>query len=105
MTRAIADQSRTIRVPVHMGDQINKMLRISHQLTQRLGRSPTPEELAAEMEIPARKVEQMLDVARRPLHWKCQRMTRAKARWVISSKTPKAPRRPTVSGLICCATS
>ncbi|MGC9467911.1 MAG: sigma-70 family RNA polymerase sigma factor [Anaerolineae bacterium] len=67
VTRAIADQSRTIRVPVHMGDQINKMLRISHGLTQRLGRSPTPEELAAEMEIPVRKVEQMLDVARRPL--------------------------------------
>jgi len=67
VTRAIADQSRTIRVPVHMGDQINKMLRISHQLTQRLGRGPTPEELAAELEIPVRKVEQMLDVARRPL--------------------------------------
>jgi RNA polymerase primary sigma factor len=67
VTRAIADQSRTIRVPVHMGDQINKMLRISHQLTQRLGRSPNPEELAAELEIPVRKVEQMLDVARRPL--------------------------------------
>ena len=67
VTRAIADQSRTIRVPVHMGDQINKMLRISHQLTQHLGRTPTPEELAAEMEIPVRKVEQMLDVARRPL--------------------------------------
>jgi len=67
VTRAIADQSRTIRVPVYMGDQINKMLRISHQLTQQLGRGPTPEELAAEMEIPVRKVEQMLDVARRPL--------------------------------------
>jgi len=67
VTRAIADQSRTIRVPVHMGDQINKLLRISHQLTQQLGRSPTPEELAAEMEVPVRKVEQMLDVARRPL--------------------------------------
>ena len=67
VTRAIADQSRTIRVPVHMGDQINKLLRISHQLTQRLGRDPTPEELAAELEIPVRKVEQMLDVARRPL--------------------------------------
>jgi RNA polymerase primary sigma factor len=67
VTRAIADQSRTIRVPVHMGDQINKMLRISHQLTQRLGRDPAPEELAAELEIPVRKVEQMLDVARRPL--------------------------------------
>ena len=67
VTRAIADQSRTIRVPVHMGDQINKLLRISHQLTQRLGRAPTPEELAAELDIPVRKVEQMLDVARRPL--------------------------------------
>ena len=67
VTRAIADQSRTIRVPVHMGDQINKMLRISHQLTQRLGRSPTPEELGAELEIPVCKIEQMLDVARRPL--------------------------------------
>ncbi len=67
VTRAIADQSRTIRVPVHMGDQINKLLRISHQLTQRLGREPTPEELAAELDIPVRKVEQMLDVARRPL--------------------------------------
>ena len=67
VTRAIADQGRTIRVPVHMGDQINKLLRISHQLTQRLGRAPTPEELAAELDIPVRKVEQMLDVARRPL--------------------------------------
>ncbi len=67
VTRAIADQSRTIRVPVHMGDQINKLLRISHQLTQRLGRGPTPEELASELDIPVRKVEQMLDVARRPL--------------------------------------
>lgn len=67
VTRAIADQSRTIRVPVHMGDQINKLLRISHQLTQRLGRAPTPEELASELDIPVRKVEQMLDVARRPL--------------------------------------
>ncbi len=67
VTRAIADQSRTIRVPVHMGDQINKLLRISHQLTQRLGRDPTPEELAVELDLPLRKVEQMLDVARRPL--------------------------------------
>jgi len=50
-----------------MGDQINKLLCISHQLTQRLGRAPTPEELAAELDIPVRKVEQMLDVARRPL--------------------------------------
>lgn len=67
VTRAIADQSRTIRVPVHMGDQINKLLRISHRLTQDLGRSPTSAELAEAMEIPTRKAEEMLRVARRPL--------------------------------------
>ena len=67
VTRAIADQSRTIRVPVHMGDQINKLLRISHRLTQELGRAPTSEELAQAMEIPTRKAEEMLRVARRPL--------------------------------------
>ncbi|MFQ6101326.1 MAG: sigma-70 family RNA polymerase sigma factor [Anaerolineae bacterium] len=67
VTRAIADQSRTIRVPVHMGDQINKLLRTSHRLTQELGREPTSKELAASMEIPTRKAEEMLKVARRPL--------------------------------------
>ncbi|MDY6878020.1 MAG: sigma-70 family RNA polymerase sigma factor [Chloroflexota bacterium] len=67
VTRAIADQSRTIRVPVHMGDQINKLLRTSHHLTQELGREPTTEELATELEIPTRKAEEMLRVARRPL--------------------------------------
>lgn len=67
VTRAIADQGRTIRVPVHMGDQINKMLRTSHQLTQRLGREPTPEEMAEALEIPPNKVEFMIQVARRPL--------------------------------------
>jgi RNA polymerase primary sigma factor len=67
VTRAIADQSRTIRVPVHMGDQINKLLRTSHRLTQEYGRAPTSEELAVAMEIPKRKAEEMLRVARRPL--------------------------------------
>jgi RNA polymerase primary sigma factor len=67
VTRAIADQSRTIRVPVHMGDQINKLLRTAHRLTQKLGREPTTEELAAALEIPTRKAEEMLRVARRPL--------------------------------------
>jgi len=67
VTRAIADQSRTIRVPVHMGDQINKLLRISHRLTQELGRKPTSEELAEALEIPTQKAEEMLRVARRPL--------------------------------------
>jgi RNA polymerase primary sigma factor len=67
VTRAIADQSRTIRVPVHMGDQINKLLRTAHRLTQELGREPTPEELANALEIPTHKAEEMLRVARRPL--------------------------------------
>jgi RNA polymerase primary sigma factor len=67
VTRAIADQSRTIRVPVHMGDQINKLLRTSHRLTQELGREPTSEELANSLDIPTRKAEEMLRVARRPL--------------------------------------
>jgi RNA polymerase primary sigma factor len=67
VTRAIADHSRTIRIPVHMGDQINKLLRTTHRLTQDLGRDPTSEELAAELDIPTRKVEDMLRMARRPL--------------------------------------
>ncbi len=67
VTRAIADQGRTIRVPVHMGDQINKLLRIQHQLTQRLGREPTVEELAEALDVPPKKVENMIQVARRPL--------------------------------------
>jgi RNA polymerase primary sigma factor len=67
VTRAIADQGRTIRVPVHMGDQINKLLRVQHQLTQRLGREPTVEELASALDVPPKKVENMIQVARRPL--------------------------------------
>jgi len=67
VTRAIADQGRTIRVPVHMGDQINKLLRASHRLTQELGREPTSEELAVALEVSTRKAEEMLRVARRPL--------------------------------------
>ncbi len=67
VTRAIADQGRTIRVPVHMGDQINKLLRVQHQLTQKLGREPSVEELAEALDVPPKKVENMIQVARRPL--------------------------------------
>jgi RNA polymerase primary sigma factor len=67
VTRAIADQGRTIRVPVHMGDQINKLLRVQHQLTQRLGREPSVDELADALEVTPQKVENMIQVARRPL--------------------------------------
>lgn len=67
VTRAIADQGRTIRLPVHMGDQINKLLRIRHQLTQELGREPGVEELAMHLEVSPDKVQYMMRVARRPL--------------------------------------
>ncbi len=67
VTRAIADQGRTIRVPVHMGDQINKLLRTKHQLTQKLGRDPSIEELAIALDVLPKKVENMIKVSRRPL--------------------------------------
>jgi RNA polymerase primary sigma factor len=67
VTRAIADQGRTIRVPVHMGDQINRLLRASHQLTQELGRDPSVAELAEALNVTVRKAEQMIQVARRPI--------------------------------------
>ena len=67
VTRAIADQGRTIRVPVHMNDQINKFFRAQHQLTQRLGHEPTIEEMADALEVPLQKVENIIRVARRPL--------------------------------------
>jgi RNA polymerase primary sigma factor len=67
VTRAIAEQSRTVRLPVHMSDQVNKLLRTSHRMMQELGRDPTPEELAKAMDISPYKVERMLKLARHPL--------------------------------------
>jgi RNA polymerase primary sigma factor len=67
VTRAIADHGRTIRVPVHMGDQISKMLRAQHQLKQQLGRDPKVDELADYLNVTTNKVEYMMQVARRPL--------------------------------------
>jgi len=67
VTRAIADQSRTIRVPMHMYEQINRLRQASHALAQQLGRDPTREELAEEMAMSQRKVQQILRTAQRPL--------------------------------------
>jgi RNA polymerase primary sigma factor len=67
ITRAIADQARTIRVPVHMVETINKMVRISRQLVQRLGREPLDEEIAAEMEIESSRVEEIRKIAQLPV--------------------------------------
>ena len=67
ITRAIADQARTIRIPVHMVETINKLIRISRHLLQQLGREPSPEEIAAEMEIPVEKVTEIQKIAQDPV--------------------------------------
>ncbi len=67
VTRAIADQGRTIRIPVHMGDQVSRMLRTQHQLKQKLSRDPSIEELAEALDVPPKKVEEMIKLARYPL--------------------------------------
>ncbi|NLY53684.1 MAG: RNA polymerase sigma factor RpoD [Firmicutes bacterium] len=67
ITRAIADQARTIRIPVHMVETINKLIRISRQLLQELGREPTPEEIAAEMDITPERVQEILKIAQEPV--------------------------------------
>ena len=67
ISRAIADQGRTIRVPVHVGDQINRLLRASHQLTQELGRDPTVPELAETLNVTVRKAEQIIRAAQAPV--------------------------------------
>ncbi|WP_283243732.1 RNA polymerase sigma factor RpoD [Guopingia tenuis] len=67
ITRAIADQARTIRIPVHMVETINKLIRVSRQLLQQYGRDPLPEELAKEMDIPEEKVREILKIAQEPV--------------------------------------
>ncbi|REK77394.1 RNA polymerase sigma factor RpoD [Paenibacillus paeoniae] len=67
ITRAIADQARTIRIPVHMVETINKLIRVSRQLLQELGREPTPEEIAVEMELSTEKVREIMKIAQEPV--------------------------------------
>ncbi|GAB6092130.1 RNA polymerase sigma factor RpoD [Furfurilactobacillus curtus] len=67
ITRAIADQARTIRIPVHMVETINKLIRIQRQLLQDLGREPIPEEIGAEMDMPTDKVREILKIAQEPV--------------------------------------
>ena len=67
ITRAIADQARTIRIPVHMIETINKLIRTSRLLVQQLGREPTPEEIASKMELPVDKVRKVLKIAKEPI--------------------------------------
>ena len=67
ITRAIADQARTIRIPVHMVETINKLIRVSRQLVQELGRDPKPEEIAEEMDIPVEKVREIMKISQEPV--------------------------------------
>lgn len=67
ITRAIADQARTIRIPVHMVETINKLIRISRQLLQELGREPAPEEIAVQMDIPVERVREIMKIAQEPV--------------------------------------
>ena len=67
ITRAIADQARTIRIPVHMVETINKLIRVSRQLLQELGREPTPEEIAKEMNLPVERVREILKISQEPV--------------------------------------
>jgi len=67
VTRALADQARTIRIPVHMVETINKLIRVSRQLLQELGREPTPEEIAEEMKMPVERVREILKISQEPV--------------------------------------
>ncbi len=67
ITRAIADQARTIRIPVHMVETINKLIRVSRQLLQELGREPTPEEIAEELQMPVERVREILKISQEPV--------------------------------------
>ena len=67
ITRAIADQARTIRIPVHMVETINKLIRVSRQLLQELGREPAPEEIAAELDMPVERVREILKISQEPV--------------------------------------
>ena len=67
ITRAIADQARTIRIPVHMVETINKLIRVSRQLLQELGREPSPEEIAVELDMPVERVREILKISQEPV--------------------------------------
>ncbi len=97
ITRAIADQARTIRIPVHMVETINKLLRTQRRLTQELNREPSNEEIAKEMEIDVAKVEHIMKIKQDISSLDASSATtKRKAYWQISSKmkTPSLPRNP-----------
>ena len=83
ITRAIADQARTIRIPVHMVETINKLIRVSRQLLQELGREPTPEEIAKEMSMSVERVREILKISRNRYPWRRPSVRRRTVIWEI----------------------
>lgn len=86
ITRAIADQARTIRIPVHMVETINKLIRVSRQLLQELGREPSPEEIAKEMSMPVDRVREILKISQEPVRLRLRSVRRRIHILVISSR-------------------
>ena len=87
ITRSIADQARTIRIPVHMIETINKIVRTSRQMLHEIGREPTPEELAEKLQMPLEKVRKVLKIAKEPISWRRRSATRRICISAISSRT------------------
>ena len=83
ITRAIADQARTIRIPVHMVETINKLIRVSRQLLQELGREPLPEEIAKELDMPVERVREILKISQEPVSLGLRSEKKRTAIWVI----------------------
>jgi RNA polymerase primary sigma factor len=87
ITRSIADQARTIRIPVHMIETINKLVRTGRQMLHEIGREPTPEELAEKLQMPLEKVRKVMKIAKEPISSRRPSATRKTASWAISSRT------------------
>lgn len=105
ITRAMADQARTIRIPVHMVEVINKLGRIQRELLQDLGREPTPEELAKEMDITPEKVLEIQQYAREPISLDQTIGDEATASSATSSRTPRPSSPSTPCRSPCCRIS
>jgi len=95
ITRAIADQARTIRIPVHMVEITNKLIRTSRYLVQKLGREATPEEIAEKMEVSLDKVRNVLNIAKQPISLETPSARKRIRTCRTSSRTRASSRRPT----------
>ena len=87
ITRSIADQARTIRIPVHMIETINKLVRTSRQMLHEIGREPTPEELAGKLAMPLEKVRKVMKIAKEPISLERRSATRRTPTSATSSRT------------------